>query len=163
MTGRAFDTPRSRRKAIDRLQHDNRDALALVEDIDRLFDQTAILHAFGAPGEPGSVEPIFVLAEALILKRDLFLKWTGRAKATGAADDLGALLDAHAELLDQPNRQIEKYIDDWIDLGERLPELLHSAEDATKPIEIEMALIISVDDRVLDRFTHEVERLSQAA
>jgi hypothetical protein len=162
VTGRALDTPRSRRKAIDRLQRDNRDALALIEDIDRLFDQTAILHAFGAPGEPGSVEHIIDLAEALILKRDSFLKWTSRAQATGASADLAALLATHAELLDQPNHQIEKYIDDWIDLGERLPELLHSAEDATETIEIEMALNISVDDRALDRFTHEIERMGAA-
>ncbi len=122
VTGRAFATPRSRRKAIERLQRDNRDPLALVEDIDRLFDQNATLHAFGAPGEPGSVEPIFSLAEALILKRDSFLNWTSRAQTTGASDYLAALLAAHAELLDQRNRQIEKYIDDWIDLGERLPD-----------------------------------------
>lgn len=73
------------------------------------------------------------------------------------------LLAAHAEVLDLLSQQLEEYIERWIDLGEQLPRLLEDAEQASEPLEIEMALIITVDDQVLERFTDEIARLDDVA
>ncbi len=162
-TGRAFDKLRSRRKAIDRLQRDNQEAIAIVGDIESVLGADEVLNAFGAPGEPGDAERIVLLAEKLILKRDHFQRWTRRARATSTPDDLTMLFAAHAELLDLPNQQLEEYIERWIDFGEQLPRLLEDAEQASEPLKIEMALIITVDDQVLERFTDEIARLDDAA
>lgn len=119
-----------------------------------------VLNAFGAPGD---AERIVLLAEKLIVKRDHFQRWTRRAHATSAPDDLTMLLAAHAEVLDLLSQQLEEYIERWIDLGEQLPRLLEDAEQASEPLEIEMALIITVDDQVLERFTDEIARLDDVA
>lgn len=161
MTGRAFETARNLRKAIERLQRDNQEAAALVDDIERIFDSDEMLETFGAPGEPGDEDRILALAEVLIMKRDRFRHWTNRAHATTASDDLAVLLAAHAALLDQPSRQLEEYIELWIELGEQLPQLLSAAEQSSAPLEIEMALIITVDDHALERFMDEIARLDQ--
>jgi hypothetical protein len=76
---RRFETPLDGRRAMHRVQRDNQVAVQLVEDLDRVFDESEVLMAFGAPGEPGDAERILGLAERLILLHGRMLCWSRRA------------------------------------------------------------------------------------
>ncbi|MEX2100000.1 MAG: hypothetical protein WEB19_01165 [Acidimicrobiia bacterium] len=162
-TGRAYETTRTPRKAIQIIQEDHGTAIALVEDFERIFDQDDVIRAFGAPGEPGNARRIIDLAEALIVAHDRMLQWTERARSIKAIDELAPLVQLHTALLDGPNKQVDDYIDRWIEFADELPQLLEAAEQGREPVELDMSLIITIDEDVLERFKAQAARLRPAA
>ena len=78
-TGRRFEVAHNGRWAIRRIRKDDREALNLVEELERIFDSTAVTEAFGPAGVPGDPLRILELAERLILVYSRMLRWTAAA------------------------------------------------------------------------------------
>jgi len=160
---RAFAPTSSEQRLWELIQGDNRDAVTLVQDLESVFDPDRVEQAFGRPGEPGDPQLIIDLAEELILGYDRMLAWTDRSRATKAPDRLANIATLHSHLLDQPNQQIEDYIDRWNAVAARIPELVEGAEQSVEPLTIDMSLRLTIDETLLDRFTAEARRLRRAS
>ncbi len=161
--GRAFETPRNERKAIQGIQEDNRDALSIVGNLERIFDGNDVVEAFGAPGAQGDARRIIALAERLILIHDRMLRWSNGAHSSRTCDKFAPLVQMHAALLDKPNQQVDAYISRWVEIGYELPDLIDAVEQGTSKLELDMSLVITIDDDLRGRFEAEAARLRQEA
>ncbi|MEX1007050.1 MAG: hypothetical protein WD271_04305 [Acidimicrobiia bacterium] len=156
---RRFERPFDGRRAMQHVQRDNQEAVQLVEDLDRIFEESEVLLAFGAPGEPGDAERILGLAERLILLHGRMLCWSSRARSSRTCDQYADLVQLHASLLDKPNQQVADYIDRWVALGDELPQLIEGSLTGEDKVALDMSLVISVDNDLLSRLNAEAERL----
>lgn len=163
LTERAFAPTPNEQQLWDLIQKDSRDSDALVQGLESVFDHDRVEQSFGRPGEPGDSERIIGLAEEFILGYDRMLAWTDRSRATKAPNRMTTLATLHSQLLDQPNQQIEDYIDRWNEVAARIPELVADAELSAEPITIDMELRLTIDQTLLDRFTAEARRLRRAS
>jgi hypothetical protein len=159
---RSFEPAMGKAKAVRTMNEDRQAAVEHVGRFEELFDEHEVTAAFGAPGEPGDPNKITALAEELLIHYDAMLQWRQRAQG-GRAEGLDELLALHAKLLDRPIQQVEDYIDRWVDLATRLPRLLDDAESAGRPIEIDMSLVLTADEALIQRFTTLAASVGRAA
>jgi hypothetical protein len=159
---RRFQPIMGRAKTLQSMSDDRRAAVDLLDGFDDILSTQRVEAAFGAPGEPGDPAKIVDIAETLLARYDAMLQWRERARS-GRTEDLNELLAIHAKFFDQPIQQVEDYIDRWVDFASRLPDLLRAAESSTEPIQIDMSLVLTADDSLIQRFKALSASLDQAA
>lgn len=159
---RRFEPAINKTKALRTMSEDRQAAVEHLGGFDELFDEHKVTVAFGSPGEPGDPSKIVALAEELLVHYDEMLQWRKRARGI-RSDGLDELLAIHAQLLDRPIQQVEDYIDRWVDLATRLPDLLRDAGNVTDPIKIDMSLVLTADNDLIQQFTRLSARVAEAA
>lgn len=127
---------------------------AITNNIDVVLDSGVQERAFGAPGEPGDIDRIVHMADRFISVYEEFMDWAAELRGTvappGAANDAVRTLARWAEQpVEECRRFVSRYVAELDTLGERL--------EAGETVEIEMALTLELDAKLVDAFNEKLQ------
>ncbi|GAA0977975.1 hypothetical protein GCM10009555_040100 [Acrocarpospora macrocephala] len=130
------------------------DMAATSRAVTKVLDRRAQELAFGLPGEPGDPARIEHLGARLIGVYEEVLDLAATMRGTGVSDRMVPVLEAAAQLADQPLREIRLFIDQLVEECDRLPERLASDEAVTLTLTLEL----TIDDQALKTYEQEMRR-----
>ncbi len=158
-SGRAYELPYARAKLCRTLSKDDDDAAAVVSRIEPIFESSKVEEAFGKPGEAGDADRLRAMAEEMTVVFDEMVRWSARTRSTPVANALKPMVAVHAELMEQPQLEVQEYVDRWNEVAGDVDQLLNDAEEGDRVVSIEMVLTITLDDAVMARYREERQRV----
>ncbi len=111
----------------------------------RVLDPTIQVQAFGPPGHDGDPAMIEHVATRLVDIYEHMLDIAADLRSASAPAELAPVLEATAQLTDQPLRDIDEFIDQYVRHSDSLPERLAAGER----VEISLALTLTMDPAAL--------------
>lgn len=133
-------------QAITLLQNSLEDLRAYASNVMKLLTPEVQLRAFSAPGEPGNPELIEHIARRLVGIYEQMMSIASTLRGSGVSAEMREVMEVTAQLTDLPLRQIRNFIDRLVAEFDNIPELAARNE----PLHIEMDLILSIDEEVLE-------------
>jgi hypothetical protein len=136
---------RTRDAAIEDLQTRTREIVLSVSNVGRLFGESTLEQAWGAPGEPGNSERIRQLAAALVEIYESMLDFAERARGATVPKEFESVYWALAGYVNQPLRQVEDFVNQF---GEELRDVigkLRTGATPEEPVRLEFTLTLSID------------------
>lgn len=133
------------------------DAQRLTALLNSLVNDEAIRErAFGEPGEPGDPERIAHLARRWNSVYEEFMDWATNLRGVSASSRIQPVLDLLARFVDGPVEQYRKFVDSYVAQVDALPV----AMAADEPLRIEVSLILSIEDEIVEAFQEELSRIA---
>jgi hypothetical protein len=136
------------------------DLAAVWEPMGRLFQPSAQEQAFGAPGEPGDAARIEHFARRIVDMYEQTLDWGLTMRSLDIADPLKKSVELAARAADQPASDTKRFIEHAIKETDRIPAAI-AGPDPT-PVNIELSLVLTVDERLMAEFNRELKRATDA-
>jgi hypothetical protein len=133
-----------------------RDFSACLTDVMKMIDDQARERAFGLPGQAGNPVLIEHLADRFIEVYGEILDIAAKLRGAGVSKNMESVIDAAAHFVDTPLKEIRDFIDQLIVEIDNLPDQLASEDE--EPIIIDLALILTVDDKSKQDLKLEMER-----
>jgi len=138
------------------LSHAFGDLAAVWKPMGPLFQPSAMEQAFGAPGEPGDVARIEHFAQWIVDMYEQTLDWGLAMRSLDVPDPLKKAVELAARSADQPAADVKRFIHHAIEETDRIPAAI--AEPDPTPINIELALVLTVDSQLMAEFERELKR-----
>ena len=142
--------------AVERIQTAFPDAIALVSNVDRLFDPASIRWAFGPDGEAGDEEVIRHLADRTIRTYRGWIDWGRDLRATRVPTDLQSAYHLAADLMRQPVEEMRSFVVETVAVVDSFADLPEDDE----PIEVTLSLVVTMDSEAESAFEDELESLN---
>ena len=133
-----------------------------IEAIDRVLDPSVQAEAFGAPGEPGDPARIEHMARCIVKIYESLLDSAASLRNTSPPSAFAEVVEASADLVDQPIREMREFIEAAVEQISRVPELIAHAT-AEDPATITLTLTISVDDAAMERCSTALQQAADDA
>jgi hypothetical protein len=139
-----YGAPTGRR--IENLETELRPALqAVLSDLNHTIDSLnkvlgtkALAAAMGARGEPGDPDRILHIGRRFVDVYERFLDIAANIRGTSVPSEWNAIMEVAARLTDQPLQDLDKFIDYFVPLMDKLPARLMTGEN------VDLALVVTV-------------------
>lgn len=136
-----------------------KDAQAIISPVEPILSPENQVRAFGAPGEPGDPRLIEHLAKRILSTYEGLLDWATRIRGVAFPVRFRRAAELVAMIAEQPAEDIRSFVDHSVDQIGRVPAWL-TREDST-PLQIDLPLTLTVDDRVSAELEDELERIEK--
>jgi TIR domain len=130
-----------------------------VATVKRILAPAILERAFGAPGEAGEPEQIEAAARRVVALYESLLDWAARIRNTDCGSEDEEVIELTAQMVDQPLREIREFIQTCADQIARFGILSEGGTDE-QPIEIRLALRLTIDEQVQERVHAALNRAS---
>jgi hypothetical protein len=137
------------REALDQLDHAIERLKATIPALEALFSPASQIAAFGAQGEPGDAGRIERLADAMTAEYEAILTWPARLSAVQRPERLDRVFRRAADLAARPTADYERFVDDYVRLADRIPDLLAGGTPVVEIVHLE----VTIDEAALDAFS----------
>lgn len=114
--------------------------------------------AFGKPGENGDPLLIKHFAMHVVNSYEDTLDWAYRLRAATFPDEFSNLVEACAEIADQPASEMRDFIVKCVDQANRIHPHLNSPQKS-EDLRLEMIVTLTTDDKVIKRYIKEFKKL----
>ncbi|WP_155992796.1 TIR domain-containing protein [Nocardioides sp. URHA0020] len=150
------------RDAFDFLRTVPARATNLVDNFNAVFQPEVQLRAFGAPGDAGDADRILHMAKRFLDVYEGFLDEAARIRGTALDDDFEDAQRAGAEFGSDAVGQIREFITRCVESMSAIPEMTAEWVEGDEPIELALAITLTVDEEVSARFTQGLDAGVQA-
>lgn len=133
------------------------DAISIGQGINPVFEESAQMEAFGAPGSPGSPENIEHFAGRVVASYEDLLNWAAEIRGTVYPENMKEAFKMGALVAAQPAEDIRNFIDRVVAAFGEIPTLL--TQPNRQPIRIDLTLTLTVNDTAIAALVKEVQRL----
>ena len=134
--------------------------IAILHNINRLFDPAAQESAFGSPGEPGSPDAIAHHAERIIAGYEGFIDFALEVRSLDVPEALGRYFELSSRLVEGPIAQIRAFIDDLTTELEKMSAFLTMSDDereACGPLQLSVDLVLEMTPGLTDELSEELD------
>jgi hypothetical protein len=130
----------------------------LVEALMGVFPEEIQEQAFGAPGEPGDPVRIEHFAARIIQTYGELLDWAASLRAIDPPEVLLPSFESATQMADQPLGELREFFDATVREFDRIPAYLNDRAEGDPPLQIDLALKLTVDDEVSAEFHRRLRR-----
>jgi len=129
-----------------------------TDGMERVFSREQSVRAFGAPGEPGSVEEIDYMTRHILDSYEDMLRWAYDARAYTYPDELNNFIAAATQLAEQPVKEIREWIDLVVAKTDKIPSYLADTNPAKGDLNFEFTLTLTISPIALEKFNQEFKK-----
>jgi hypothetical protein len=129
-----------------------------TDGMERVFSREQSIRAFGAPGEPGSIEEIDYMTHHILDSYEDMLRWAYDARAYTYPDELNNFIAAATQLADQPVKEIREWIDVVVAKTDRIPLYLADTNPDKGDLNFEFTLTLTISPIALEEFRQEFKK-----
>jgi hypothetical protein len=135
------------------------DAQRIMAPIEPSFTEEAHVEIFGAPGEPGNASLIEHYARRILASYEELLDWAAEVRGTTYPEDFKWAFELAARAMQRPASDVRGFIDYSVKKIGEIPALL--ADSNSGPIEIELQLTVTIDDKAINAFNKELDNITK--
>lgn len=126
----------------------------IMGEIMKSLDPASQRWAFGEPGEPGNADNIIRLAERLIRSYEDMLDWSADLRGTMTSTRLRRAIELASQMLDLPIRQVDEFIDNYVELLVPALERLARGES----VSLSLSLTLTADENLAKQIHRELKK-----
>jgi len=128
-----------------------------IDGLAEMVNQNAAV-AFGTDAQDGDEDTIRFIANRILNSYEDMLDWASRIRSSTYPKKYENVFLASADMVDQPIKDIRKFIDDVYEAGNKI--ISHfSGDDKGDDLELKLTLHLSIDDQDQARFNREMRKL----
>jgi hypothetical protein len=141
--------------ALDFARTGMADIGSLADLLTKVLNPEAFREALGNRGEPGDPDRIIHIATRFIDCYEHLLKVASNLRGATVDFEFKNLVELTARITDQPLREIDDFIDEFLELMDGVCEQLTAGES----VDLQLVVKISLDDNLISEFARERERI----